>query len=392
MEININTIHVLRNDQTSAWETSTYKLRKGEVGVGFTADGKVIAKVGVDGTKTWVDLPQIEGVFESDLTLTYAFGKYSPDESGSFTLKTEGKTMSEVMLDAFAQEVYEGLILTRPTASFSLSGGKSAEVGNTYGTDVVATLSLTPSGSYKYGAKDADGNKEQTDIAFTSANIYQDSVASANLKADLDDVVDNKVSYTIDVSDNILADGSVTYTFYGNAAYGADANRPLTNLGNFFKKDSEGHYVPTKVFGEAIGQITAGTALADTKKTVTYTGYRKMFMGSVKGGDSTIDSTFVRTKLTAVSEKAAKTTKEVSAAANDTAIYYAYPTSLTSSAPTFEYFIANEWKPLSGAVLVGNDISVEGAGGYTGVNYTVYKYSPNSGVFEGAMKTRIKIN
>ena len=385
-----NVVLIIKNGTATGWQNTNYRLQKGELGICYLDSGNVIVKAGVDGSTAWANLPQVEGVFEEDLTLTYAFGKYQPDSTGSFTLNTAGKTMSEVMLDAFAQEVYEGLILTKPTASFAVTGGKSAEVGNTYGNDVVATLTLTPSGTYKYQAKDAEGNKEQADIAFTSANIYQDSVAEGNLKASLTDAVDNKVSYTIDVSDTILADGSVTYTFYGNAAYGADANRPLTNLGNFFKKDSEGNYVATKNFDEAIGQITAGTALSNTKKTVTYTGYRKMFMGTTTNKNPTIDSAFIR-GLSAVSEKAAKTTKDIDAAANDAAIYWAWPASLTSAAPTFQYYFMGAWQSLDGPVKLA-DVDVEGCNGYDSVKYTVYKYSPNAGYFEGAMETRIKIN
>ena len=72
------------------------------------------------------------------------------------------------MLDAYSQEVFTDLITGRPSASFDISGGKSNEVGNTYSNDVTVTLTINPTGTYKYGAKDAEGNKEQADIAFTS--------------------------------------------------------------------------------------------------------------------------------------------------------------------------------------------------------------------------------
>ena len=116
-----------------------------------------------------------------------------------------------------------------------------------------------------------------------------------------------------------------------------------------------------------------------------------MFMGATATASPTINSAFIR-GLTGVSKKAAKGAQTVAAAANDRAIYYAYPTSLTSAEPTFEYFIANEWKPLSGWTLVGTDIAVEGANSHESVDYTVYKYSPNSGIFDGAMNTKITIN
>lgn len=65
----LNTIIILRNDSTTAWESSSYKLRKGEVGVEFLSNGKVKMKVGIDGQKTWNELPYFGGeesrVFET---------------------------------------------------------------------------------------------------------------------------------------------------------------------------------------------------------------------------------------------------------------------------------------------------------------------------------------
>ena len=58
----INTIIVLRNDQTTNWESSSHVMLKGEVGIGYLENGNVIAKLG-NGVDTWKDLPQIEGVF-----------------------------------------------------------------------------------------------------------------------------------------------------------------------------------------------------------------------------------------------------------------------------------------------------------------------------------------
>ena len=74
----INTIIVLRNDQTTNWEASSHVMLKGEVGIGYLENGNVIAKLG-NGVDTWNDLPQIEGVFEDDVTLTYNFGKHTID-------------------------------------------------------------------------------------------------------------------------------------------------------------------------------------------------------------------------------------------------------------------------------------------------------------------------
>jgi hypothetical protein len=154
----LNMILIVRNDSTTNWERTTYCLNKGELGIGYLDNGNIIVKAGVDGKTTWLECPQVEGVFEDNLTLTYAFGKYAPDATGSFELKSKNKTMSEVMLDAFAQEVYENLITGNPSASFSATSSASGEVGTTHGSPT-ATLDLTITGSYKYGAKNSAGTK-----------------------------------------------------------------------------------------------------------------------------------------------------------------------------------------------------------------------------------------
>lgn len=393
------TILIVRNDSTTAWEESTYCLRKGELGIGYLDNGNVIVKTGVDGTKTWAECPQVEGVFADNLTLTYAFGKYQPDDTGSFELKTKDKTMSEVMLDAFAQEVYTGLITGYPSASFSVTGGKTAEVGNTFEKDVTATITYNPAGSYKYGAKDEAGNKEQTDIAFNTLTITQkvivDGKETSSEVANIDNANNGKVTYTLDVSDNILGDTPVTYTFYGTAKHDADVNRPLTNLGNWYKADSTAPdgYVATKVYSEAIGNIPAATKLNSKAGSVTYTGQRYMFMGTTKvaEADITVNSAFIR-GLGKVKTAAAKTTKDITIAANDTLIFWAWPTSLTTAEPTFKYYFMGAWQPLAGPKLVGKDIMVEGANGYEAVPYTVYSYTTNDGYFKSSMDTRITIN
>jgi hypothetical protein len=104
----LDTVIILRNDQTTAWEdANAYTLEPGEVGIGrlTRADGSevVIAKVG-NGADTWQDLPQIEGVLESDITLTYNFGRHKT-ANGSVDAGGKGMTMSEWLIDALSEVV-----------------------------------------------------------------------------------------------------------------------------------------------------------------------------------------------------------------------------------------------------------------------------------------------
>lgn len=394
-EKTLNTIIVLRNDQTTAWEESSYVLDKGELGIGYTADGKVIVKAGIGKAsgKTWKELPQVEGVFEDNLKLTYAFGKYTPDESGSFTLHTAGKTMSEVMLDAFAQEVYTDLIAANPSASFdTISGGGSNEVGNTHGSPKVK-LDLTMTGSYVYGSKNSSGASEAAKITATKAQIQY---PNGTVVKDMDATNPNAdLEYELTLSGDALKykDGTDTYKFYAYANSGADVNRPLTNLGNFVGKDAEGNYFGTKDFSQAVGNIPAKTLLNAKEISISYRGYRKMFMG-ISDTDATIDNTkltsaFIR-GLTTVSSEAKKESKEFSVAAGKKYFYVAIPESLTTTAPDVFYKPFSNYETFSTVEYLGT-IDVEGANSYTAKPYRIYRGFSETGKFESATAIKVTV-
>lgn len=401
----LDIVLIVRNDKTTAWESSTYKLEKGEMGIGYYDNGKVIVKVGSEnGDKTWKECAQVEGVFEDDLTLTYAFGKYSPGASGSFELRAAGKTMSEVMLDAFAEEVYEGLILTTPSVSFARASGvsesNSGEVGTTHGSPAVK-LDLNITGSYKYGAKDSAGNNTSANITATSARITLNDSTVKSMAAD-DPNAD--LSYTHTLSGDLLkyredANGSPvtdTYTFKAYASHGADANRPLTNLGNFVAKDADDNYYGTKTFADAIGHIAAKSEtnfMNGSTVTVKYTAYRKMFM-AVSDTDATeangaLTSAFVR-GLSTVSEKAAKTSKEFSVAAGKKYFYVAIPESLTTTAPDVYYKPFSNWESFSTVEYVGK-VNVQGANSYAAAPYRVYRGYSETGKFDGDTSIKVTV-
>ena len=58
----IDTILVLRHDDTQVWEQSGYCLQKGEIGIGYNADGSVLVKIGVDGKHVWNECPDVNMV------------------------------------------------------------------------------------------------------------------------------------------------------------------------------------------------------------------------------------------------------------------------------------------------------------------------------------------
>lgn len=144
----INTIIVLRNDQTTNWEASSYVMLKGEVGIGYLDNGNVIAKLG-DGVNSWKDLPQIEGVFEDDVTLTYNFGKHTVDPSVGFVkVDAKGMTTSEWLIAQLADT--KDPAVTQPNCTLTaFCEGSGAEIGSKI--TKIKWDGNTTYGSYSYG-------------------------------------------------------------------------------------------------------------------------------------------------------------------------------------------------------------------------------------------------
>ena len=329
-------------------------------------------------------------IFPENLTLTYKFGKYEPDSTGSFILPCAGKNIQEVLLDAFAQEVYEGLIISTPSASFTtVSGSASNEVGEKHGNPKV-TLDLNISGSYKYGAKNSNNELIGADITATQAEIkYNNEVV-----VQMDNTNPNKdLTYEHTLTDDAqeYKDTVDTYKFYAYAASGEDTSRPLTNLGNFVGKDANNEYFGTKDFAQATGQIAAKTLLNAKEISISYTGYRKMFMGTVATSPSTVDSTFIR-GLKTISTKAAKGAQEFTVSAGQKSFYVAIPMSLTTATPTFKYKFFGNWEALQGVTVLEDTIDVEGANGYETKPYKVYVYTPATGSFDAATDIQVTVN
>jgi len=113
----------------------------------------------VDGTYKWTALDgnySAENVyFPKNMTMTYAFGKYAVPSSGSYELSCKGKSVADMINDAFAKT--QSGTKSAPTFTYTLGTyTASKEVGETY-TIPAATLKMTSIGSYQYEPKGATG-------------------------------------------------------------------------------------------------------------------------------------------------------------------------------------------------------------------------------------------
>ena len=172
----INTVIVLRNDQTTNWESSEHVLLKGEVGIGYLDNGNVIAKLG-DGVHTWKELKQLEGVFENDLTLTYNFGKYTT-KNGFVIAPAAGKTTSEWLLDALSEVKEPTIVQPKITLGASTVGG--GEIGS-YISAIKWNGTFTD-GSYEFCSSEKSSSKatgiKAENVSWNISNDYDDQTAN----------------------------------------------------------------------------------------------------------------------------------------------------------------------------------------------------------------------
>lgn len=300
----LNTRLITRNDTEANWIANDPVLMPGEIAISIsekTADGSFTLprfKVGIsDGTVEGVPavrwseidycldtadlIEKINNIrpttantyFTENMTVTYAFGKYTPDSTGSVTVPTKDKSVYDALLDAFAEA--KDPSVDYPSVSISVSGG-SGEVGTTFNYPT-ATLKIDDVGSYTYGSKDANDVKydaADTGVVFASSDVVLKNGDENTISNSEAMVKDSTLKLTAKAGSTTYGDTPVTYTFTATASYTESDRVPLNNLGA---------KVPAK-------QITSGSATV-TSKTATFTGKRLCFWGYRLADDALADPT-----------------------------------------------------------------------------------------------------
>ena len=343
----INTIIVLRNDSTTNWEKSTYIMKSGELGVGYLTreDGStaVIVKSG-DGAHTWLDLPQVEGVFEQDLTLTHDFGRHKTT-NGYVNVPAKGMTTSEWLLDALS-EVLEPSI-TQPSITMTASVVGGGEMG-AYVTGATWAGTFTD-GSYQYGSVE---KADSTATGLKASNVTW--AVSNNIDTQTATTEDGTFTFTSNKYPQIDSESSKTYATI-TAVYDLDASGARTPLNN-------------------VGAGTTGKIASKEDVTLTAnasaTGYRKPFWGVLTTPLDLTKLTSAQVRGLAKSGSKTKglpTTLEVAEGARQVIF--------CAKAGTYSSLTATDAKAQNATVTFtkyANAVSVEGANGYAGTNYDVF--------------------
>ena len=401
---------LIRNDIASNWASVNPKLSKGELGIEIDTN---LIKIG-DGVKTWselsyfkgdltdyytksevdnlienIDIPEVDlsgyytkqevdnlletvsidnidadkVVFDRDLTFTQAFGKFTPDSTGSVTIPvaTDNMTLRALFEAAFSEE--KDPEIDTPTITLSATSNKEEEVGTTFSLPV-ATLTVTDIGSYQYGPADTGVR-----IPVGGMTIIQSDDSTQNASNTVELTKDGSIALTAkNTKGNTYGDTAITYSFSAVAKYApAPTIIPVTNLGKQLPEKRIGYGASTNEDG------TITLSVTNTPKSTTYTGYRKMFWGTMGSKPDTLTSAQIRA-LSGLKNgntngvKVATGEKSLSIGKDVLRVVIAVPKGKTLS----KVLDAND----SNANIVGSfssmEVNVEGNNGYQSTAYTVY--------------------
>ena len=266
--------------------------------------------------------------FDEDFIFTKAVGTVTIPSSGSTKVSAEGKNIKDFLASLFAKEAYPSK--TNPSVSFSTPAAQSYEVG----TKLSPSYSLSFSaGSYTYDSA--------TGVTATAYNVTDSLGKTATAKSGS--------MPEFQITDNM------TYKISATATY-TDGIVPKTNIGNPYPD----------------AQIKSGTTAKANSNTIT--GYRKMF-GGMDATLAALDSDWIRTNLQSIENT-------VTWSAADLAGVKRYIVALP----------VDSGKSLKSATITSSmnadatadykkqsaTVEVEGANGYTAVEYNIWIYEPAS--------------
>lgn len=231
---------------------------------------------------------------------------------------------------------------TQPSVSVSLTGAGAKEVGSTF----------TPSWNVKLNPGSYSANKDgaqPTEVTATSYAVSDTNSGSASTQSGSFD------AFTVLDNTNYRVSATVQHT--------AGA-------------------VPTTYLGEPYpaGQIAEGSK---SGQSAAVTGFRKMFYGR-----TTSATALASAEIRALSGEAAakKQLPEIVAQVGDRQVLVAFPSTLTATDPTFEYFTLS-WGPFEG--FVKSTVQVDGfVSGQNATEYTVWSYTAAAPL---AAETRFRI-
>lgn len=289
--------------------------------VGIDSDGKLWVKPGSE-----IDTISADKVmFSGDLVFTYPFGKYVPT-GGKVTVPADNKSWLDILNDAYSED--KNPTITQPTVAVSSTTAKAYEVGTSVAPAYSASFNA---GKYEYGPN-------PTGVAITAWS------ASNNVTEETKDTQSGTFAAYI------VPDGSA-YRITVSGTY-SDGQIPVTALNKPY----------------TAGQIKGATK---TAQTGIISGYRNSFYGTFADKSTAISSASIR----GLAQKSGKAlangnTFTVNVPVGAESVVIAYPATLRNVTSIKD---VNGLNADITSAFTASTVNVEGAAGYTAINYKVYR-------------------
>jgi hypothetical protein len=287
--------------------------------------------------KNWVAMDgnySAENIFTpEDIQVTTAVGELSAN-----TIVDAGTNFAELLTKILSKS--KNPTKTEPSiTSFSVTNngtGSSFEAGTSITPKWASTFN---NGAYTY--KSSVSNEDIVPVAGTGVAVNSWLITRDGTT--IGDTEDGTGEAFIIGDDTVIFKATVDYT---------DGNYALTNLNKLPEKEV---------------RIAANTIA----KSANITSYRKMFAG---GSTATAITSDLIRGLSGT--KASTSSFEFKASVGDTKLIFAYPSTLSSAEPKFEYFTM-AWESVGGFSKVEDVQVADARGGENGLmTYTVYTYAP----------------
>lgn len=168
----LDTVLIVRHGGITGWEKTSYKLQKGELGIAYLDNGNIIVRAGVDGTVSWSNCPQVEGVLEKDFILTHNFGRHTTKD-GWVNAGGKDMTISQWLEDALYTP--KGPNVVYPNATLSASFYPAHGEAGTKITKITWDGEYID-GSYEFGTN--DNKVPNAKAGTTSTWVVKDSLGN----------------------------------------------------------------------------------------------------------------------------------------------------------------------------------------------------------------------
>jgi hypothetical protein len=441
----LNTIITLRQGTTAEWEVSTVRLREGEMGLEYLADGTVKIKAGIVGEdgqgKLWADLPYIGSDVKAANVFQVELAEGEIDDIAAIEAKVEAEgaekqdgdvaIVKALIADgkySYTSYVYEAALDVEGNASCgwsAMDGNYSA--ANVFLKDAITLAgNYTSIGNYSKGKQIAAGTSLQSMLMdmlsqrlqpgnptnpAASITLYMDGATKATKAGAVEVGTTVTPSYTASLSAGSYTYGPATGVVASSYSVTSTGRKTVdgatadtaedsatTATGAFasFVVDDDTNYklsvsIPHNagvVAHDNLGsesnpvkQIAEGTK---TKSSDAITGFRSIFYG-YKAGGATLDVANLTSAQIRALGNSATTTKPTSMSTNKMQqIFFAFPASMNVGKPVVKDATNGAPQTVSDKVTV----QVEGKDGFTAVDYDVY-YVNNAAAAGGELKFNI---